>query len=77
MKINHLIFMDDLMLYSHNEKELDLLVQRRHIFSKDIGMEFGIEKCAKLVIEKGKIVTSVVIGLPVSKVIKSLQENER
>ena len=77
MKINHLIFMDDLMLYSHNEKELYLLVQGRHIFNKDIGMEFGIEKCAKLVIEKGKIVTSVGIGLPVSKVIKSLQENER
>ena len=77
MKINHLIFMDDLMLYSHNERELDLLVQRRYIFSKDIGMEFGIEKWAKLVIEKGKIVTSVGIGLPVSKVIKSLQENER
>ena len=27
-----------------NEKELDLLVQTLHIFSKDLGMEFGIEK---------------------------------
>ena len=39
-------------------------------------MEFGIEKCAMLVMEKGKIVKSVGIELPGSKVIKSLQEGE-
>ena len=37
-KINHLLFMDDLKLYSWNEKKLDLLVQTIHTFSKDIGM---------------------------------------
>ena len=40
-KINHLFFMDDLKLYSRNEKELDWLVQIIRFFSKDIGMEFG------------------------------------
>ena len=39
-------------------------------------MEFGIEKCAMLVMEKGKIVKSVAIELPGDKVIKSLQEGE-
>ena len=39
-------------------------------------MEFGIEKCATLVTEKGKIVKSVGIELPDSEVIKSLQEGE-
>ena len=39
-------------------------------------MEFGIEKCAMLVIEKGKIVKSVGIGLPDGKNIKSLHEGE-
>ena len=39
-------------------------------------MEFGIEKCAMSVMEKGKIVKSVGIELPDSKVIKSLQEGE-
>ena len=75
-KINNLLFMDDLKLYSRNEKELDSLVQTIRIFSKDIGMEFGIEKCAVLVIEKGKIVKSVGIELPDGKVTKSLQEGE-
>ena len=75
-KINHLLFMDDLKFYSRNEKELDSLVQTIRIFSKGIGMEFGIEKCAVLVIEKGKIVKLVGIELPDGKVIKSLQEGE-
>ena len=75
-KINHLLFMDDLKLYSRSEKGLDSLVQTVRIFSEDIGMEFGIEKCAVLVMEKGKIVKSVGIELPDGKVIKSLQEGE-
>ena len=72
MQINHHLFMDDFKLYSCNEKELDSLVQTICIFSKDIQMEFGIEKYAMLVIEKGKIVKLVGIELPDGKVIKSL-----
>ena len=75
-KINHLLFMDDLKLYRRSEKGLDSLVQTVRVFSEDIGIEFGIEKCATLVMEKGKIVKSVGIELPDVKVIKSLQEGE-
>ena len=64
MKTNHLLFRDDLNIYSRNEKELDSLVQTILIFSKDIGREFCIEKCALLVIDKGKIVKSVGKELP-------------
>ena len=39
-------------------------------------MEFGIEKWPMLVMEKGKIVTSISIELPDGKVIKSLQGGE-
>ena len=69
--------MDDLKFYSQSEKGLDSLVQTVHAFSEDIGMEFGIEKCTMLVMEKGKIVKSVGVELPVGQVIKSLQEGER
>ena len=72
-KINHLLFMDDLKLYSRSEKEWDSLVPTIGIFGKDIGMEFDIEKCTMLVIEKGKIVKSIGIELPVGNVIKTLQ----
>ena len=60
--------MDDLKLHNRNKKELDMLVQAIRIdFSKGIGMGFGIEKCAVLVIEKGKIVKLVGIDLPHGK----------
>ena len=35
-KINNLLFMDDLKLYSRSEKRLDSLVQTVRVFSKDI-----------------------------------------
>ena len=44
--------------------------------SEDIAMEFGIEKCAVLVMGKGKIVKLGGIELPDGKIIKSLQEGE-
>ena len=66
--------MDHLKLSSRSEKGLDSLLQAVRDFSEDIGMEFGIEKCAMLVMKKGKIVKSVGLDLPDGKVIKSLQE---
>ena len=51
-KINNLLFMDDLKLYSQCEKGLDSLVQTVCVFSEDIGMKFGIEKCVMLAMEK-------------------------
>ena len=73
-KINHLLFMDDLKLDSRSEKGLDSLVQTVRVLSEDIGMEFGIEKCAMLLMGKGQIVKSVGMELSDDKVIKSLQE---
>ena len=55
-KISNLLFVDDLKLYSQSEKGLDSLVQTVRVFSEDIGMECGIEKCAMLVMEKRNIV---------------------
>ena len=75
-KIDHLLFMDDLKLYTRSEKGLDSLVHTVRVFSEDIEMEFDIEKCIMLVMEKEKIVKSVGIELPDGKVIKSLQKGE-
>ena len=69
---NYLLSMDDLKLCIPSEKGLDSLLLSVRVFSEDIGMEFGVEKCAMLVMEKGKIVKSVGIELPNGKVIKSL-----
>ena len=64
--------MDDIKLYSRNEKGLYLFVQTIRVFSGDVETEFGVEKCVMLVIEKGKIVKSVGIEWPDGTIIKSL-----
>ena len=53
-KINHLMYMDDIKLFAKNKKELETLIQTVRIYSQDIGIEFGIEKCAMLVMKSGK-----------------------
>ena len=68
--------MDDLKLYSKSEKALDSFTQTVRIFSEDIGMQFGVNKCAMLMMKKEKIVKSYSIQLPNDKVIKSLEEGE-
>ena len=52
--INHLLYMDDLKLYNSKEKSLKDQLTAVHQFSRDINMEFGIDKCAKISIIRGK-----------------------
>ena len=44
--LNHTLFMDDLKLFGKSEKEIDSLVKTVQHCSADIGMEFGVSKCA-------------------------------
>ena len=53
-KINHLMYRNDIKLFAKNEKELETLINAVRIYSQDIGMEFGIENSAMLVIKSGK-----------------------
>ena len=46
--------MDDIKLFAKNKKELETLIQTVRVCSHDIGMEFGIEKGAMLVMKSGK-----------------------
>ena len=46
--------MDDIKLFTKNEKELESQIQTVRIYSQDIGMEFGIEKCAMLITKSRK-----------------------
>ena len=47
--INHLMYMDNIKVFRKNEKGLETQIETISIYSKDIGMEFGIEKCAMLI----------------------------
>ena len=56
--INHLIFMDDLKLYASNDNQLSTLINITKLFSDDIQMEFGFDKCNKVTIKKGKLMST-------------------
>ena len=51
-KINHLMYMDYIKLFAKNQREMETLMHTVRIYSQD--MEFGIEKCAMLVMKSGK-----------------------
>ena len=41
-KINHIMYMDVIKLFSQNEKELETLMHTVRIYSRDTGIKFGI-----------------------------------
>ena len=75
-KVNHLMYMDDIKLFAKNENELEILMHTVRIYSRDIGMEFGIDKCAILVMKSGKRQLADRMELPNKDKIKTLAENE-
>ena len=48
--------MDDLKLFDPNDAGLSQLLATVHKFSTDICMDFGIAKCAKLTVKRGKVI---------------------
>jgi hypothetical protein len=57
-KISHLLYMDNLKLIDKSEEELRKQVQTVKTSSDDIHVDFGLEKCAKITFEKGKLIQS-------------------
>ena len=43
IKVNHLLYMDDLRIYACSDKEMESLVNTIRILSEDISTEFGVE----------------------------------
>ena len=74
-KINHLMYMD-IKLFAVNKKELETLIQAVRIYSQDIGMGFGIEKCAILVKKSGKRYMMEEMGQQHQEKIRILEEKE-
>ena len=66
--IHHLLYMDDLKLYGKNEREIDSMINTVRIFSDDIGMKFGLEKCGRLIIKRGKVVVTQGLLLDIGKI---------
>ena len=74
LKINHRLYMDDIKLYAKSKRELDSLIQSTRIFSEDIKMEFGVDKCAVIQLQRGKKKDFEGIELPDKRGFKDLDD---
>ena len=75
-RITHLFYMNDLKLYAKDDNELEGLLRIVKGFSDDIGMEFGLSKCAKATFKRGKLEESDHVRLDEETMIKDLEQEE-
>ena len=66
--------MDDMKLYGKNISQIDSLVQKVCSSSEDIRMKFGIDKCALLELERGRLVRSEGIEFPDGERMKNVYQ---
>ena len=57
-KITHLLFVDDLKSYHKFEQKAAVVLSKLKMMSKDLGLEWGINKCAAVHIKRGRLNTN-------------------
>ena len=75
-RLNHLLYMDDLKLYARSDTHLEALLCTVHMFSADVGLIFGLDKCAKLSVVRGKLKPSSDVVFPAGVNIRELSVGE-
>jgi len=75
-KVLHLPHMDHLQLIGETEEELQKQMQVVRNFSDDIHKEFGLEKCAKSLLKRGKLVQSQNLILDFNREIQELEQGK-
>ena len=61
-KISHLLYMDDLKLLGRNDNGLRNEIKIVQTISKDINMNFGLEKCARICLKRGRVQSKTHLG---------------
>jgi hypothetical protein len=73
--ITHLLYMDDLKLYTKSEESMTSVINTVQMISEDIGMTFGLDKCGKVVMKRGKLTDGHDLILSDGKRIKEVAED--
>ncbi len=68
-----MFYMDDLKVFAKNEAILSQMLSVVNDFSNDICMKFGLDKCAKINLKRGKLTTSENIEIDTHTVIQDLE----
>jgi hypothetical protein len=71
-KISLLVYMDDLKLLGRNENDLENEIKIVHTISKYINMNFGLEKCARICLKRGRVQSKMHIGSTFENDVKEL-----
>ncbi|XP_066903558.1 uncharacterized protein [Halyomorpha halys] len=74
--VSHSWYMDDLKLYAKYKEQLQNMVEAVSSFTRDIGMSFGLDKCAVLHVTKWKVVSKQNILINEEEHIKELEANK-
>ena len=72
MRINHLVYMDDVKLYGKSQQEIESLVHTVNIFFDGICMQIGVNKCNIVAMARGHLIQSDGIVLSSGDLIQSL-----
>jgi hypothetical protein len=75
-RISQLLYMDDLKLLGKSEEELQKQIQTVSTFSDDIRTESGLDKCAKIVFEKRKLVHSQNLVVDINGEMQELEQGK-
>ena len=75
MVISHLFYVDDLKTLAKNDEEQQRILVIVKAFSDYITMEFGLDKCAKATLKKGKLTSTENMNIGVDTVIQDLEQD--
>ena len=68
--------MDDSKLLGRNENDLENEIKIVHTISRDINMNFGLEKCARIRLKRGRIQSKMHIGSTFENDIEELDKRK-
>ena len=68
--------MDDLKLFLKSEDQTDSLANKARNFSENIKMDFGLPKCALLIMKRWNVVKSEGISMSEGMMIKNIEKGE-
>lgn len=55
-KVTHLLYLDDLKLFANSEDQLQRSLNITGTYTRDVGMDFGLDKCAVVHLHRGRSV---------------------
>ena len=76
VRINHLLYLDDIKLYGRSQSKLESLVHIVRLYSEDICMSFSLAKCRTATVVRGKLCSSEGLAILDNSTISALPYEE-